>query len=108
MINDSILSLIKQTPDSILRSIALRVKERRLERNWTQKNLAARAGMPLPTFRRFESTGEVSLRGLVMIAKALDMDGDFAQLFAERTYQSIEDLLNVEKKKQRKRGGGNG
>lgn len=107
MINDNILSLIKNTPDSILLSIALRVKERRLERNWTQKNLATRAGMPLPTFRRFESTGEVSLRGLVMIAKALDMDGDFAQLFTTRTYQNIDELVSIEKKKQRKRGGSN-
>lgn len=76
MSNNNILPFIENVPDSIFLSIVLRVKERRLKRNWTQKNLAARAGMPLPTFLRFENTGEVSLRGLFMIAKALDMDGD--------------------------------
>jgi hypothetical protein len=35
--NDNILSLIENTPDLILINIAERVKQRRLELNWTQQ-----------------------------------------------------------------------
>lgn len=105
--NDNILSLIKKTPTSILSSIASRVKQRRLEQNWTQKHLASKAGIPLSTYRRFESKGEVSLHGLVMIAIALDAEDDFSALFATENYQSIDDLLNKKKKANRKRGGKN-
>jgi len=106
-INNTILSLIDKTPTSILSAIASRIKQRRLEMNWTQKFIASKAGMPLATYRRFESKGEVSLRGLVMIAIALDAEDDFSTLFAMQNYQSIEDLVNKKAESKRKRGGKN-
>jgi len=106
-INNTILSLIDNTPTSILLDIASRIKLRRLEMNWTQKLVASKAGMPLATYRRFESKGEVSLRGLVMIAIALDAEDDFSTLFGLQLYQSIDDLVNKKAESQRKRGGKN-
>nr|WP_320059766.1 helix-turn-helix transcriptional regulator [uncultured Bacteroides sp.] len=106
-INNNILSLLDKTPTSILTTIATRVKQRRLEMNWTQKFVASKAGMPLPTYRRFESKGEVSLRGLVMIAIALGAEDDFSSLFAMQNYQSIDDLVSKKAESQRKRGGKN-
>jgi transcriptional regulator with XRE-family HTH domain len=106
-INDTILSLIDNTPASVLSAIASRVKQRRLEMNWTQKFVASKAGLPLATYRRFESKGEVSLRGLVMIALALGTEGDFNTLFAKQNYQSIDDLVHKKAESQRKRGGKN-
>ncbi len=108
MINDNILSLLNKTPDLILGSIAGRLKERRLEKNWTQKFLASKAGMPIATYRRFERKGEVSLRGLVMIAIALEMEDDFETLFTTKGYQSIDKLIESNEKKQRKRANNNG
>ena len=108
MINDNILSLLNKTPDSILESISGKVKERRLEKNWTQKFLASKAGMPIATYRRFEREGEVSLRGLVMIAIALEMESDFETLFATKSYQSIDELIESNEHKQRKRANNNG
>ena len=35
-INDNILSLINKTPDSLMTGVAERVKQRRLEKDWTQ------------------------------------------------------------------------
>jgi len=107
-INDTILSLIDKTPASILSALTSRVKQRRLELNWTQKSVASKAGMPLATYRRFETKGEVSLRGLVMIALALGAEDDFSTLFARQNYQSIEDLINKKAESKRKRGGKNG
>ncbi|WP_321480076.1 helix-turn-helix transcriptional regulator [uncultured Bacteroides sp.] len=104
MINDNILSIIDKTPDSLMLGIAQRVKQRRLEKGWTQKMLAAKAGVSLPSYRRFESSGEISLRSLVMLAFALDMTDEFETLFNSRTYQSLDELMRTEQPKQRKRG----
>ena len=103
MNNDNILSIIGKTPDSVMLQIAERVRLRRLELNWTQKLLSAKSGIPLPTYRRFESKGEISLRGLVMIAIVLNSEEDFEQLFSTRNYQSIDQLINVTNNEQRKR-----
>ena len=103
-INDNILSLIDKTPNLIMSGIAQRVKQRRLEKGWTQKMLAAKAGLSLPSYRRFESSGEISMRTLVMLAFALDMTDEFETLFSSKTYQSIDDIVKSEQTKQRKRG----
>ena len=106
-VNVSILSLIGKTPDSLLTGIAERIKQRRLEKGWTQKMLAAKAGVSLPSYRRFESSGEISLRSLVMLAFALDMTDDFETLFSSKRYQSIDDILQAGHAKQRVRGNKN-
>ena len=99
---DNILSLIDLTPQALLQGIATRVKARRLELRYTQKELAARSGIPLPTYRRFERTGEIALRGLVMIGIALDATAEFEALFSIKSYASIDDLLlSTSKKAQR-------
>ena len=83
--------------------IAARVKSRRLELNLTQEGLATRAGIKFATYRRFEQTGEISLRGLLQIGFALNALSDFDALFTQRQYQSLDDVLN-EQKVNRKRG----
>lgn len=80
-ISNNILLLIEKTPDLIMSGIAQRVKQRRLEKEWTQKMLATKAGFSLPSYRRFESSGEISLRSLVMLAFALNMTDKFKTLF---------------------------
>lgn len=107
MIDDNILSLISKTPDSLMSGIAKRVKQRRLEKGWTQNMLATKAGVSLASYRRFESSGEISLRSLVMLAFALEMTDEFENLFSRKTYQSIDDIIKAEQPKQRKRGNRN-
>lgn len=108
MINDNILTLINKTPQSIRLSVAAKIKARRLDRNWTQNYLATKAGMPLTTYRKFEREGEISFRCLVNIAFALELEDDFDSIFSTRTYKSIDEMLNADKNKQRKRGTENG
>ena len=107
MIDDNILSLIGKTPDLLMTGVADRVKQRRLEKGWTQKMLAAKSGVSLPSYRRFESSGEISLRSLVMLAFALEMTDEFETLFNNKTYQSIDDIIKAEQPRQRKRGNRN-
>ena len=61
------------------------------------------AGVKFATYRRFEQTGEISLRGLLQIGFALNALSDFDALFMQQQYQSIDDVLN-EQKFNRKRG----
>ncbi|MEA4936074.1 MAG: helix-turn-helix transcriptional regulator [Paludibacter sp.] len=103
MNTDNILSLINLSPQTILQGIASRVKAGRLGLGYTQKELAVRAGIPLPTYRRFERSGEISLRGLVMLGISLNATEEFGFLFSSKSYASIDDLL-VSSDKQVKRG----
>ena len=59
---NNIISFNILTPDDVAKQIATRVKARRLELNLTQEGIAARAGLKFATYRRFEQTGEISLK----------------------------------------------
>ena len=101
---DNILSVIDRNADAVLKNISTKVKARRLEMNLTQEGLASRAGISYGTYRRFEASGEISLRNLVMVAMALNVTDDFDKLFATPTYRSISDLAGLNKITNRKRG----
>ncbi len=100
---NNILALHINTPRDVARQIAARVKARRLELNLTQEGAATRAGLKFATYRRFEQTGEISLKGLLQIGFALNALPDFDALFAHRQYQSLDNVLN-EQNVTRKRG----
>ena len=102
-----ISTIISNSPDTILKRTAEKVKERRLERNLTQKAFAKRAGMGYDAYRKFENTGEITLRNLILCAVALDNTDNFAELFSEKSYQNIDEILKIEQVKKRKRGTNN-
>lgn len=103
IVMNNILSFNIANPNEVAAQIAKRVKARRLELNLTQEGLASRAGVKFATYRRFEQTGEVSLRGLLQIGFALNSLADFDGLFAQKQYQSLDDVMN-ESTTNRKRG----
>lgn len=100
---NNIIAFNISSPNDVAKQIAARVKARRLELNLTQEGLAARSGMKFATYRRFEQTGEISLRGLLQIGFALNALSDFDALFAHKQYQSLDDVLS-EQDLVRKRG----
>lgn len=100
---NNILSFSIVNPNDVAMQIAARVKTRRLELNLTQEGMASRAGVKFATYRRFEQTGEISLRGLLQISFALNCLDEFNALFAHKQYLSLDDVLN-EQKVNRKRG----
>ena len=77
------------TPNDVAKQIAARVKARRLELDLTQEGIATRAGLKFATYRRFEQTGEISLKGLLQIGFALNVLSEFDALFAQKQYQYI-------------------
>lgn len=99
--------LNSRNTNDIMLEIASRVKQRRLELNLTQEGLALRAGMKLPTYRKFEQTGIIALDRLLNIAFALNCLDDFDALFAKKQYASIDEVINEGVTKERKRGKNN-
>ena len=91
------LAINISTPRDVAKQIAARVKLRRLELNLTQEGFAARAGVKFATYRRFEQTGEISLKGLLQVGFALNALQDFDHLFTQKQYQSLDEVLNEQK-----------
>lgn len=102
---DNIIAVNFTPPAEVAAQIAARVRARRLELDLTQEGLSARAGVKFSTYRRFERTGEISLLGLLRVAFALNALPDFAALFAQKRYRSLDDVLGgqtVSRKRGRK------
>jgi transcriptional regulator with XRE-family HTH domain len=94
-----------QSLNSVALEIARKVRKNRLDLNLTQKALATRAGISFASLRRFENTGEISLKSLLQLAIALDALEEFDALFKKTKYQSIDELINLQqptKKRGRK------
>ena len=107
--NNNILSVVRNknvSTSELMKVVAGNVRAMRLRRNISQKDFASKVGIALPTYRRFETTGEISLRKLVEIAKFFDVAGDFKNLFTKREYSSIEEV--IKEKNNRKRASKNG
>ncbi len=69
------------TPDAIQRKIASQFQARRLAQNLTQAALAKKSGVSLGTIRRFEQTGDISLKHLVLLATSMNIVQEVEGLF---------------------------
>ncbi len=108
MIKDNMLSTNMDftdfSPSDLSRGIASRVRMRRLELNLTQAALASRSGVSMGTLKRFESSGEISLKHIIMLAMALKSTDGFNLLFTSRNYASFDEAVSQKNPKKRKRG----
>lgn len=94
------------TPLQAQNKLAENVRLCRLQMELTQEGLALRAGVPLPTLRKFEQKGSISLEaflklqmvlgGLEAIIKATQLTGS--------SFSSIDDVLAAKTTPLRKRG----
>lgn len=97
-INSNILSLI--TPAQVIENLRRRVVDERLAKGWSQKEMALRAGIKVPTYAYFERTGQISLERLAAICEALGHLDDLEKVLVPNQLPSIDDL----KRTQRQRG----
>lgn len=98
-----ISTINKSNLESISYGIAERVRARRLEKNLTQKAFAKRAGIGYDAYRSFESTGDTTLRNLILIAFVLGDEDIFSSMFTKKSYQSIDEVISLKEIKKRKR-----
>ncbi len=90
-----------KTPQHVFKTIALRVRSLRLDRGWSQQEIATRAAVRLPTYQIFERTGKISLERLYRIAVTLQRSKEIEALFMPLLVKSLDELLP---KQQRQRG----
>ena len=81
-------------------------RARRLETGLTQEGLAKRAGVTLPTLRKFEQKGTISLESFLKILLVLDALEQVVEATApqQTEFTSIDDVLSNNKKKKPKKG----
>lgn len=97
------------TTDVVLSEVGERIRNYRMEKSLTQKDLSERAGLSRKSIVKAEAGGIVTLESLIMILRALGRLGDLNQLLPERT-QQIDPFKVVEtqkKKRQRVRPSSN-
>ena len=92
-----------KSPSEISKALANRVKQTRIRRSITQEELAERSGVSFGSVKRFEQTGEISLKHLILISKVLRCSEQWDELFSLSNYESMEELLKEKEKGKRMR-----
>lgn len=94
------------TPSKAQAKLAENVRLRRLDMGLTQAGLAERSGVALPTLRKFEQQGAISLESLfkiLMVVGGLD-EMVKATEPTPAAFASIDDVLKADNRITRKRG----
>ncbi len=79
------------TEKAVSQDLVERFKKRRKELKLSQKVLAVHSGVSYASIRRFEQTGEISLRSLIKLANAIGCLADFEELFKHEIIISVKD-----------------
>jgi transcriptional regulator with XRE-family HTH domain len=92
--------------DKIQKQLTENLRNRRLASNLTQKALSERSGVPLPTVRKFEQQGQISLESLLKLLMVLGGIDAILQATQPQPaeFSSIDDVLNADRTPVRKRG----
>ena len=85
--------LNQKTPSEIAKGLADKIKEHRKKLKISQEVLAQKSGVSLGSVKRFETKYEISLQSFIKIAIALDLDSNFENLFTQKTYTSIDEII---------------
>lgn len=94
------------TPAQAQKTLAEHARARRLLMDLTQEGLAERSGVALPTLRKFERTGALSLESFLKLHMVLGGLEDIlkATQVKDTLFSSIDDVLEDSKSPTRKRG----
>ena len=96
------------TPAKAQKKLAEHVRARRLQMELTQEGLAKRSGVALPTLRKFEQKGSISLESflnLQMVLGGLEDILKATQIKGQHTsFSSIDDVLEANNTPTRQRG----
>ena len=92
------------SPEEIADQLAEKIRALRLSRKWKQSTLATRSGVSLPSLRRFEQSGQISLKSLLCLAFTLGRLDEFASILQPPAATSIRELEAVSTPHQTKRG----
>ena len=99
-----VVSLI--TPQKAQKKLGETVQTLRLNLNLTQAGLSKRSGVPLPTLRKFEQKGIISLESFLKLLFVLDKLDNVVRAIEPdpQVFSSIDEVLKSNANKTRKRG----
>ena len=94
------------TPTRAQKMLAAHARSRRLQMDLTQEGLAQRSGVPLPTLRKFEQKGSISLESYLKLQMVLGGLEDIlaAMRIKDVKFSSIDDVLKADSMPVRQRG----
>ena len=87
-----------------MQKLAENLRTRRLEKKLSTKSLSELSGVPASTIQRFELRHAISLESYVKLAKALGYSEEIMQLLSEPKYDTMEELIEINHNRNRKRG----
>lgn len=83
-----------KSPNDIAKEFVEKIKQQRKMLKISQVQLAAKSAVSLGSIKRFESKHEISLSSLIKILIVLNLEKDFENLFTQKTYNSIDEVIN--------------
>lgn len=89
------------TPAEIQTRLSARLRAWRLRLGWKQVTLAEQSGVSLPTVRRFESGGQITLANFLRLVHALGRLEELADAFKPQPVRSIDELESDQSPRQR-------
>ncbi len=92
------------TPPEVEKLLADRFKNLRLQARYKRTTLARLSGVTVASLKRFETTGQVSLKNLLRLVHALERLPEFAELLTAPQATSLAELREQAGKKTSKRG----
>lgn len=105
--NSHILSILENylhdNPDKIAQEIASDFRRRRIEKNLTREDIAAKSGVAVSNITRFEQKGLISLKNLIGIAMALEYTHEIKSIFSQPKYSTIQELQQIKRNAHKKK-----
>jgi transcriptional regulator with XRE-family HTH domain len=83
-----------KSSNDIAKELVEKIKQQRKLLKISQIQLATKSGVSLGSIKRFESKYEISLNSLIKILIALNLEKDFENLFTQKSYNSIDEVIN--------------
>ncbi len=83
-----------KTPNDIAHELVEKIKQHRKKLKISQAQLASKSGVSLGSIKRFESKYEISLNSFIKILIALNLEQDLENLFTQKSYNSIDEVIN--------------
>ena len=83
-----------KTLNDIAKELVEKIKQYRKKLKISQAQLASKSGVSLGSIKRFESKHEISLNSFIKILIALNLERDLENLFMQKNYNSIDEVIN--------------
>jgi len=83
-----------KTPIDLAKVISNNARACRKKQNLSRQRLSEMSAVSFGSIRRFEETGEISLKSLLKIAIVLDCTDEIEQLFKQSEPKSIQEIID--------------